>query len=175
MHKRRHWAKMVALTIAMLVSHDTTTKGGGLPWFTFSIYALPFKKWSQTWGASMHWERNKYDCFNNLIEMIVEICEIALLTRATPGSSLVLNKKLQHWGTVRQDSEQVLTETGFDRDRPIDRATAEPLPLVPIYFLWMRLERFKTATEIRGEDRKRPKIYHHLTIYYLVQKRQYNA
>ena len=28
-------------------------------------------------------------CFNNLIEMIVEIREIALFTRATPGSSLV--------------------------------------------------------------------------------------
>ena len=28
----------------------------------------------------------------NLIEMIVEIREIALFTRATPGSSLVLNK-----------------------------------------------------------------------------------
>ena len=29
--KRRREAKMVASTIAMLVSHDTTTKGGGLP------------------------------------------------------------------------------------------------------------------------------------------------
>ena len=28
---------MVASTIAMLVSHDTTTKGGGLPWFTFFV------------------------------------------------------------------------------------------------------------------------------------------
>ena len=28
--------------------------------------------------------------FNNLIEIIVEICEIALSNRATPGSSLVL-------------------------------------------------------------------------------------
>ena len=39
----------------------------------------------------MHRERNEYDCFNNLIEMIVEIREIALFTRATPGSSLVPN------------------------------------------------------------------------------------
>ena len=51
----------------------------------------------------MHCERNKYDCFNNFIEMIVEICEIAIFTRATPGSSLVENKgphsrvqKIQH-------------------------------------------------------------------------------
>ena len=91
LEKRRRRTKMVALTIAMLVSHDTTTKGGGLPWFTFSIYALPFEIWLQTWGASMHWERNKHDCFKNLIEMILEIHEIALLTRATPGSSLVLH------------------------------------------------------------------------------------
>ena len=90
--KRRRRAEMVASTIAMLVSHDTTTKGGGLPWFTFSIYALPLEIWSQTWGAFMHWERNKYDCFNNLIEMIVEVCEIAQFTRATPGSSLVFYK-----------------------------------------------------------------------------------
>ena len=39
----------------------------------------------------MHGEGNKYDCFNNLIEMIVEIREIALFTRATPGSSLVIS------------------------------------------------------------------------------------
>ena len=31
--------------------------------------------------------------FNNFIEVIVEICEIAPFTRATPGSSLVYNKK----------------------------------------------------------------------------------
>ena len=37
----------------------------------------------------MHGGRNKYDGFNNLIEMILKICEIALFTRATPGSSLV--------------------------------------------------------------------------------------
>ena len=40
----------------------------------------------------MHGERNKYDCFNNLIEMILEIREIvALFTRATLGISLVFN------------------------------------------------------------------------------------
>ena len=37
----------------------------------------------------MHGGRNKYDGFNNLIEMILKICEIAQFTRATPGSSLV--------------------------------------------------------------------------------------
>ena len=36
----------------------------------------------------MHGEMNKNDCFNNLISMIVKICEIAQFTRATPGSSL---------------------------------------------------------------------------------------
>ena len=87
--KRRSRVEMVALTIAILVSHDTTTKGGGLSWFTFSISALPFEIWSQTWVASMHWDRNKYVCFNNLIEMIVEIHEIAQFTRATPGRSVV--------------------------------------------------------------------------------------
>ena len=45
--KRRRWAEMVASTIAMLISHNTMTKGGGLPWFTF-INALPFKMWWQT-------------------------------------------------------------------------------------------------------------------------------
>ena len=40
----------------------------------------------------MHGERNKYDGFNNLIEMIMKICEIVLFTRATPGSSLVIHK-----------------------------------------------------------------------------------
>ena len=37
----------------------------------------------------MHGEMNNNDCFNNLIEMIVKICEIAEFTRATPGSFLV--------------------------------------------------------------------------------------
>ena len=37
----------------------------------------------------MHGESNKYDGFNNLIEMIVEICEIAIFTRAMLDSSLV--------------------------------------------------------------------------------------
>ena len=40
----------------------------------------------------IHGEMNKNDCFNNLILLIVKICEIAQLTRATPGSSLVVNK-----------------------------------------------------------------------------------
>ena len=48
MHKRRRRAEMAALTIVMLVSHDTTIQGGGLPWFTFFNYALPFEIWSQT-------------------------------------------------------------------------------------------------------------------------------
>ena len=46
----------------------------------FFIYALPFEIWAQTWGASMYGERNKYDCFNNLIQMIVKIREIAHLS-----------------------------------------------------------------------------------------------
>ena len=48
MHKRHRRAEMAALTIAMLVSHETTTKGGNLPRFTFFIYALPFEIWLQT-------------------------------------------------------------------------------------------------------------------------------
>ena len=42
MHKRHQQAEMAAQTIVMLVSHDTTIKGGGLPWITFFSYALPF-------------------------------------------------------------------------------------------------------------------------------------
>ena len=34
---------MAAPTIVMLVSHDTTIQGGGLPWITFFSYALPFE------------------------------------------------------------------------------------------------------------------------------------
>ena len=48
MHKRRRRAEMAAPTIVMLVSHDTTIQGGGLPWNTFFSYALPFEIWSQT-------------------------------------------------------------------------------------------------------------------------------
>ena len=55
--------------------------------FGFLIHAFPSEIWSQT---SMHGEMNKKEYFNNLIEMIVKICEIAQFTRATPGSSLVL-------------------------------------------------------------------------------------
>ena len=40
----------------------------------------------------MHEEMNKNARFNNLIQMIVKICEIAQFARATPGSSLVINK-----------------------------------------------------------------------------------
>ena len=47
-----------------------------------------------TWVAPKHWDRNKYDCFNNLIEMNVEIWEIVLFTRATPGSSIVIHNFL---------------------------------------------------------------------------------
>lgn len=43
MHKRRRCAEMAAPTIVMLVSHDTTIQGGGLPWITFLSYALPFE------------------------------------------------------------------------------------------------------------------------------------
>ena len=35
--------------------------------------------------------------FNNLIQMIVKIREIALFTRATPGSSLVCYKSAHHY------------------------------------------------------------------------------
>ena len=38
----------------------------------------------------MHRERNEYDCFHKLIEMIMEIREKAPFTRETPGSSLVI-------------------------------------------------------------------------------------
>ena len=55
------------------VSPKTRTKGGGHHVLPFLIYAFPFKIWSQTSGTSMHGERNKYDCFNSLIEMIVKI------------------------------------------------------------------------------------------------------
>ena len=41
MHKRRRRAEMAAPTIVMLVSHDITIQGGGLPWITFFSYALP--------------------------------------------------------------------------------------------------------------------------------------
>ena len=40
----------------------------------------------------MYGEIDKNDCFNNLISMIVKICEIEQFTRATPGSSLVKHK-----------------------------------------------------------------------------------
>ena len=39
----------------------------------------------------MHGESNKYEGFNNLIQMIKKIWEIAQYTRATPSSSLVFN------------------------------------------------------------------------------------
>ena len=58
-----------------------------------SIHAFYFEIWFQTSGTSMDGERNKNDCFNNLIQMIVKICGIAQFTRATkPGNSLVLDK-----------------------------------------------------------------------------------
>ena len=41
MHKRRRRTEMAAPTIVMLVSHDTTIQGGGLPWIAFFSYALP--------------------------------------------------------------------------------------------------------------------------------------
>ena len=34
---------MAAPTIVMLVSHDTTIQGGGLPWITFFSNALPLE------------------------------------------------------------------------------------------------------------------------------------
>ena len=37
----------------------------------------------------MHTDGNNYECFNNLIYMILKICQIALFARATPGRSLV--------------------------------------------------------------------------------------
>ena len=43
----------------------------------------------------MHGEMNRNYCFNNFIQMIVKICEIAQFTRATPGSSLVENIKIK--------------------------------------------------------------------------------
>ena len=44
----------------------------------------------------MQGEMNKNEYFNNLIQMIVKICEIAQFTRATPDSSLVQNKNEFH-------------------------------------------------------------------------------
>ena len=101
MDKRRRQAEMVALTIAMLVSHHTTTKGGGLQLFTFSIYALPFEIWSQTWGASIHWERNKYDCFNNFIEMIREIALLTRQSNAVSFSRWILRHDLMFFKVCR--------------------------------------------------------------------------
>ena len=43
MHKRRQLAEMVALTIAILVSPNATTKGGGPYVLLFLIYAFPFE------------------------------------------------------------------------------------------------------------------------------------
>ena len=57
--------------------------------FGFLIHAFPSKIWFQMYGESMHGEMNKNDFFDNLIRMIVQICEKAQFTRATPGSSLV--------------------------------------------------------------------------------------
>ena len=42
----------------------------------------------------MHGESNKYEGFNNLIQMIKKIWEIAQYTRATPSSSLVFSIKI---------------------------------------------------------------------------------
>ena len=41
MHKRCWRAEMAAPTIVMLVSHDTTIQGGGLPWITFLVMPSP--------------------------------------------------------------------------------------------------------------------------------------
>ena len=45
----------------------------------------------------MHGEMNKNDCFNNLIQIIVKICEIAQFTRATPGkfSSFIIKDEIK--------------------------------------------------------------------------------
>ena len=43
MHKRRRRAEMAAPTIVMLVSHDITIQGGGLPWFTFFYLCPPLR------------------------------------------------------------------------------------------------------------------------------------
>ena len=43
MHKRRRRTEMVAFTIAILVSPNATTKGGGPHVLLFLIYAFPFK------------------------------------------------------------------------------------------------------------------------------------
>ena len=41
MHKRRRRAEMAAPTNVMLVSHDTTIQGGGLPWIAFLVMPSP--------------------------------------------------------------------------------------------------------------------------------------
>ena len=43
MHKRRQRAEMAALTSAIWVSPNATTKGGGPHVLLFLIYAFPFK------------------------------------------------------------------------------------------------------------------------------------
>ena len=43
MHKRRRRAEMAAPTIVMLVFHDTTIQGGGLPWITFLVMPSPLR------------------------------------------------------------------------------------------------------------------------------------
>ena len=58
---------MVASAIAMLVSHETTTKGGGLPWITFLIYALPFEIYGLKREGHPGMEKGINMTFNNLI------------------------------------------------------------------------------------------------------------
>ena len=43
MHKRRRCTEIAALSIAILVSPNTTTKGGGLHVLLFLIYAFLFE------------------------------------------------------------------------------------------------------------------------------------
>ena len=63
--------------------------------YFFYLCPHPLRNGRKHEGASMHTERNKFEFFNNLISIILKICEIALFTRATtPGSSLFIDKVL---------------------------------------------------------------------------------
>ena len=71
---------MVALTIVMLVSHDTTAKGGGPHVSLFLIYALPFEISSHEVGdPSMEKGINYMISIIDIIFPMFEIWEIAFV------------------------------------------------------------------------------------------------
>ena len=75
---------MAASTIAMLVSHDTTTKGGGPHVSLFLIYALPFEISShEVGGPSMEKGINYMISIICIIFPIFKIWEIAFVHSKT--------------------------------------------------------------------------------------------